>query len=165
MIAAYLSLGSNLDDPMAHVKQGVREISLLPETQLLSVSSLYQSAPMGPQDQPYYINAVVLIHTQLNAEILLNELHQIEDNHDRQRGSIRWEARTLDLDILLYGDEIISSDRLIVPHEGLKARYFVLLPLYEITPNLLLPCGTTVESALGGCQQQYDLVRLGESCV
>lgn len=160
MVESYLSLGSNLGDPIEHILQAIQEIKNMPTICVLKTSSLYKSAPMGPQDQGAFINAVVLVETALSPDPLLNELQALEDQHGRQRGAERWGARTLDLDILLYGDEIVQSETLTIPHYGLKERYFVLKPLYEIAPELTLPCGTRLKKALRDCKLHYDLVCL-----
>jgi 2-amino-4-hydroxy-6-hydroxymethyldihydropteridine diphosphokinase len=103
---------------------------------------------MGPQNQPDYINAVVSIKTKLPPIELLNATQAIELEHGRVRKEERWGPRTLDLDILLYGEEVIDSERLIVPHYGMKNREFVLYPLAEIAPDLKLPDGTELSSLL-----------------
>lgn len=132
--SAYIGLGSNLDSPVKQVMRAFAELGALPETSLLAVSRLYQSRPMGPADQPDYINAVAAIETALSPEALLRALQSIEQAHHRVRGE-RWGARTLDLDILLYADEVIETPELQVPHPGLHERNFVLYPLQEIVPN------------------------------
>lgn len=135
----YIGIGSNLEDPLTRVKQAIKQLMTLKQSKLISCSSLYASKPMGPDDQPDYINAVVSIKTQLSAIDLLDELQQLETGHGRIRTGQRWGPRTLDLDILLYGEKIINSDRLVVPHPGLHERAFVLYPLHEISPELIIP--------------------------
>ncbi len=137
-VVAWIGLGSNLDDPVRQVNTALVALDSLPQSRLLACSGLYRSAPMGPQDQPDYINAVAGLKTTLPAVALLDALQAIEQDHARVRGE-HWGPRTLDLDILLYGDDIIESPRLSVPHPGLAQRNFVLAPLAEITPQLSVP--------------------------
>jgi len=138
-ITAYIGLGSNLADPAVQIKAARQEIAALANVQELAFSSLYQSPPMGPQDQPDYVNAVMAIATTLPALTLLHCLQNIEHEKGRVRTGERWGARTLDLDLLLYGDQQIAVPDLIVPHAGLSERSFVLYPLYEIAPQLRVP--------------------------
>lgn len=158
MVRCYIAIGSNLADPVAQAESAIEALKQLAESQLLSVSSLYGSKPMGPQDQPNYINAVACIETRLDPLPLLDALQQIENSQGRERLQ-RWGARTLDLDILLYGNEIIDSPRLTIPHYGMKEREFVLYPLAEIAPELVLPCGQHLQDALADCPQN-DLIIL-----
>ena len=147
MALAYIGLGSNLDDPLAQVMRAIDELSALPQTQWVQCSAIYSSKPVGPE-QPDFINAVALLDTHLAPLVLLDALQAIEQAHQRVRIQ-HWGPRTLDLDILLYGDDIINSERLTVPHYGLKQREFVLYPLAEIAPNLRLPDGSVLSSLLG----------------
>jgi len=140
----YIALGSNLDSPSRQIEAALQAIDELQQVSLIQCSSLYESTPMGPQDQPNYINAVVEIKTSLAPEVLLDQLQTIESAHGRQR-SVKWGARTLDLDILLYGDRHIDTDRLCIPHPGMRERNFVIHPLYEIAPELQLPDGTALK--------------------
>lgn len=103
---------------------------------------------MGPQDQPDYINAVAKIHTELSPLALLDCTQAIEQNQGRERKEERWGPRSLDLDIVLYGNEVIDSERLTIPHYGMKVREFVLYPLFEIAPQLQLPDGTELLALL-----------------
>jgi len=135
---AYIGLGSNLADPVEQVRTAISNLQLLPDSQLLAWSSLYASPPMGPQDQPDYINAVAVIETALTAHQLLDALQSIE----QQQGRIRkrhWGERTIDLDVLLYDKNEINDDRLQIPHPGIALRAFVLYPLAEIAPDLKIP--------------------------
>ncbi len=127
---------------------------------LKRTSSLYSSPPMGPPDQPNYVNAVVMIETPLGSVNLLRRLQDIERDHDRVRTGVRWGPRTLDLDILLFGEESIYTDTLRIPHRGLTERPFVVVPLAEIMPDLILPNGVCV-SDLAAQMQDQTLVRLG----
>ncbi|GAC16643.1 2-amino-4-hydroxy-6-hydroxymethyldihydropteridine diphosphokinase [Aliiglaciecola lipolytica] len=147
-VTSYIGLGSNLSDPVNQLQQALSAIHLLENTEVKQCSALYASKPMGPQEQPDYVNAVAQIETQLSPTDLLVNLQQIEAKHGRERKAERWGPRTLDLDIILFGNEQIQSDDLIVPHYGMKVREFVLYPLHEIAPDLVLPCGNTLVSIL-----------------
>jgi len=144
MNLAYIGLGSNLSDPEKQIHQAIRQIKLFKNSHIARISSLYFSRPMGPQDQPDYMNAVLALQTTLSPIELLDELQAVENNTGRIRKADRWGARILDLDILLYDQLIIDSERLTIPHYGLKQREFVLLPLAEITQQLMLPDGDNV---------------------
>ena len=135
---AYIGLGSNLDNPVNQVRSALGELSGLPETRRVAQSGLYRSAPLGPADQPDYVNAVAALQTTLSAEFLLDALQAIELRHHRERAQ-HWGPRTLDLDLLLFGDSVIQSDRLTVPHPELANRRFVLQPLFEIAPASVVP--------------------------
>lgn len=136
---AYIGLGSNLSEPIKQVQAAIDEIKNIAKSQVINVSSLYLSKPMGPQNQDDYINAVLALETKLTPLELLDVLQGIENKAGRVRKENRWGARILDLDILLFGNQIINTDRLVVPHYGMKEREFVLLPLAEITTDLILP--------------------------
>ncbi len=144
MIRAYIGLGSNLPghltSPIQQVQLALDEIAQSQDIELIQTSSLYRSDPIGPAGQPDYINAACAIDTNLPAEALLDTLQGIEQSHHRVREQ-HWGPRTLDLDILLYGDQIIDTERLIVPHAFITERGFVLIPLAEISPTLRLPNG------------------------
>ena len=137
-VTAYIALGSNLDNPRQQVELALRELANVSNSHVVRSSSLYQTPPMGPRDQPDYINAVAEIATALPPESLLDELQRLEIAHHRVR-TVHWGPRTLDLDILLYGQETISTPRLTVPHPGLAQRAFVVFPLAEIAPRLHIP--------------------------
>lgn len=130
----YIGLGSNIDDPLDQIRRALRELDGLARVRLVRISSLYRSPPMGPAGQPDYLNAVAALDTSLGAEELLVLLQGIEEFHRRVRTGERWGPRTLDLDLLLYGDQVIDTAHLRVPHYGLQARNFVLHPLAEIAP-------------------------------
>jgi len=150
---SYIAIGSNQADPIQQAKQAITALNDIKETSLMSCSSLYCSAPMGPQDQPDYINAVAAIDTNLSAIALLDALQAIEQSQGRKRKEERWGPRTLDLDILLYADQIIDQPRLTVPHYGMKEREFVLYPLFEIAPELIMPDGTALSEMLKRCDK------------
>ena len=144
----YIGLGSNLSEPTKQLRSALEAIDKLPSTKIVQSSSLYSSKPMGPQDQPNYVNAVVQLSSDLEPLNLLSSLQHIENEHGRTRNSGRWTARTLDLDIILYNSQIIDLPTLSVPHPGMKEREFVLYPLLEIAPQLQLPCGNSLQSIL-----------------
>jgi len=132
---AYVGIGSNLDDPRSHVLKAFEELERLPHTRLVRKSSLYRSAPVGHAAQPDFVNAVARLETGLPAERLLAELQEIEARHGRRR-SFPNAPRTLDLDILLYGDLMLRTPDLEIPHPRMHQRSFVLKPLLEISPEL-----------------------------
>ena len=138
MVQVYIALGSNLNTPTEQLNSALEAISSLPNTELKSVSGFYQSKPLGPQDQPDYVNAVAMIETTRPPLALLDELQRIENEQGRVRLR-RWGERTLDLDILLYGNEIIQNERLTIPHYDMHNREFVIVPLFEIASDLVLP--------------------------
>lgn len=127
------------------------ELAEIPCTALLHHSRLYRSAPLGPADQPDYVNAVAALDTWLDPYELLAELKALEDRHGRVRAGVRWGPRTLDLDLLVFGDLRLSSESLTVPHPGIAEREFVLRPLAEIAPVLEIPGLGTVQSLLVHC--------------
>ena len=151
LTTAFIGLGSNLQDPITHIKLARRAIAALAQVQEQKFSSLYQSAPMGPQDQPDYVNAVMAIKTALAPLDLLHALQQIETEHGRKRGVQRWGARTLDLDLLLYGDQLINTPELTVPHYGIAERAFVLYPLRDCAPDLVIPDHGKLADLLHNC--------------
>lgn len=124
---------------MAQVRSARADCAAIPGVREVAFSSLYLSSPMGPQDQPDYINAVMAVATILTAPDLLHYLQRIEHKHGRVRTHQRWSARTLDLDLLLFGEQCIETNELTVPHAGLSQRAFVLYPLLEIAPKLVVP--------------------------
>lgn len=136
---AYIGLGSNLQNPITQVSEAILQLSQLENSSLYSFSNLYASRPMGATNQPPYINAVVRLKTRLDAETLLDHLQRIENNHGRIRFGDRWGPRTLDLDILVYGNYKIKSQSLTIPHPGINFREFVLHPLHEVNKNLMIP--------------------------
>ncbi len=149
-VDAYIGLGSNLDDPQAQIETALRQLAALEHCRLVKRSSLYRSPPMGPRDQPDYINAVALLRTTLAAGTLLDALQAIEHQHARVRER-HWGPRTLDLDLLLYGQASIGSEHLVVPHPGIAERNFVLYPLAEIAPALGIPGRGRVAALLAQC--------------
>ena len=155
MVTAFIGLGANLNNPRQQLLQAIETLSLLPACTCLTVSSLYRSKPMGPQNQPDYVNAVMSMETSLSPLELLEGLQSVEQQQGRVRGDERWGPRTLDLDMLMYGDEVIDELHLKIPHPGLHERSFVLYPLHEIAPTLDIPGHGALKQLLEHCE--YDL--------
>jgi len=148
MIRVYLALGSNLADPLHQVQSALNALAAIPDTTLVATSSLYRTPPYGPPDQPDFLNAAVALDTTLAAETLLDHTQRIELEQGRVRKAHRWGPRTLDLDIMLFGEQTLSTPRLTVPHYDMHNRAFMLLPLREIAPDLTLPDGTRIADLL-----------------
>lgn len=145
MHLAYIALGSNLNDPQWQVQTALTKINALHGTCVVACSGQYQTAPLGPAGQPHYVNQVIAIETELTPHDLLHALQLIEQEMGRVR-TVRWGARIIDCDILLFDNEIIQTEDLIVPHPEMTKRAFVLIPLAEIAPDLVLPTGVSVKS-------------------
>lgn len=143
LVDVYVGLGSNLDGPVDQVRRALDELDALPLTKCMAASRLYASRPLGPQDQPNFINAVAHLHTHLSPLALLDQLQALEQRHRRVRRR-HWGPRTLDLDLLLYGSEVLDLPRLHVPHPAMTSRAFVLLPLAELAPQLRLADGRCI---------------------
>lgn len=150
-ITAYIGLGSNLADPVAQIKLARAACAALNGVHELAFSGLYQSPPMGPSDQPDYVNAVMAVATELTAIDLLRALQAIEYQQGRVRTGERWGARTLDLDLLIYGDQQFEQADLTIPHPGITERAFVLYPLYEIAPELVVPGKGRIADLIAAC--------------
>lgn len=139
MAIVYVALGANLGDPLQQAENAIASIEQIPQTSVIKISPFYRSKPLGPQDQPDYLNAVIKIITELSPLALLKALQTIELNLGRVRKANRWGPRTLDLDILLYDNQVIQSEELTIPHYDMYNREFVLYPLFDIAPDLILP--------------------------
>ena len=148
MTLAYIAIGSNLASPLEQVNAAVQALGEIPQSKIVAVSSFYRTPPLGPQDQPDYLNAAVVLETALDAETLLDNTQRIELQQGRVRKAERWGPRTLDLDIMLFGHETINTERLTVPHYDMKNRGFMLWPLFEVAPDLIFPDGTPLKSIL-----------------
>lgn len=146
-IHVYIGLGSNLQHPTQQVHAAYAAMNFIPQTQPLRLSPLYRSAPVGPEDQPDFINAAAHLITQLPPLSLLRALQSIEQQQQRVRKQ-RWGPRTIDLDLLLYGAVSIATAQMDVPHLHLRYRNFVLAPLLDLAPDLRLPDGTLVAEHL-----------------
>lgn len=138
-IRVYIGIGSNLEDPVTQVKDAIEELEMLPDTILAARSSLYTGKPMGPQDQPDYINAVVALDTLLSPEDLFARMMEIEKQAGRVRDGEQWGPRILDLDLLMYGKKKIDEAHLTVPHPAMHERDFVIIPLAEVAGNMKIP--------------------------
>ncbi len=149
-VVAYVAIGSNLSDPQEQVRLGIKAVAALAGCQMVKFSGLYGSSPMGRKEQPNYVNAVMAVETTFSPMQLLRELQAIEIRHGRVK-VVRWGARTLDLDLLLYGDERIEVPELTVPHVGIAERAFVLYPLSEIAPHVTIPGKGKVSVLLQQC--------------
>jgi 2-amino-4-hydroxy-6-hydroxymethyldihydropteridine diphosphokinase len=138
-IPAYVGLGGNLDDPERQVLLGLDRLGSLPGSLLVSRSSLYVSAPMGPIAQPDFVNAAAGLLTRLSSREMLSELKSLEAALGREPVGERWGPRRIDFDLLVHGTSRLSEDGLEVPHPGIAERAFVLVPLAEIAPELEVP--------------------------
>lgn len=155
---AFVALGSNLDDPAAQVNAGFAALGTLPATRVTARSSLYRSAPVGYANQPDFINAVAALETMLAPHALLAGLLAIEHRHGRVREFLN-APRTLDLDVLLYGDLQLHEHGLTIPHPRMHERAFVLAPLVEIAPACVIPGRGPAADWLARCANQ-PIVRL-----
>jgi 2-amino-4-hydroxy-6-hydroxymethyldihydropteridine diphosphokinase len=160
-VVAYIGMGANLGDPVLQILAARHELQRHPEQREVAFSSLYRSAPMGPEDQPDYVNAVMAVSTHLGPHDLLALLHRIENLHGRIRTGEHWGPRTLDLDLLLYGHKTIASPALTIPHPGISDREFVLIPLFEIAPELIIPGFGPVRELMRDCPRiESPLIRI-----
>ena len=153
MTVAYIGLGSNLAEPQSQVESALRELARLPRSRLVARSALYRSAPVGYAAQPDFVNAVAALETELGAHELLRELQALEKRHARAR-SFPNAPRTLDLDLLLFGDERIADAELVVPHARMHERAFVLQPLAELAAQARIPGHGRVQDLLERCRGQ-----------
>jgi len=148
MSVVFIALGANLGNPLKQAQGAIESIHQLPSTKVIQTSPFYRSKPLGPQNQPDYLNAVIKAVTELSPIDLLDGLQQIEKDLGRVRKADRWGPRTLDLDILLYDNIQMNSERLTIPHYDMKNREFVLYPLYDLDPQLILPDQTRLSDLL-----------------
>lgn len=160
-VKVYVALGSNLGPREDHIRSALDEVAALPGVSSLQGSSLYETEPMGPQDQPSYLNSACRFDYCGSARELMEQLQAIEKRHGRREGGQRWGARPLDLDILLFGDVQIKQPDLTIPHIGLPERSFVLWPLAELDPELIVPGMGRVGALQKKCQQ-FGIRRFGE---
>ena len=154
-VTAYIGLGSNLDRPLTHIKQAAEALNRIPHTRLLTLSPLYQSKAVGPGEQPDYINAAAALETSLSPLTLLHQLQTIENLQGRKRGPVRWVARTLDLDLLLFDNITLETEELTIPHPRMTERNFVLFPLRDLAAqlslSLALPDGRSIAELAQSC--------------
>ena len=153
MTLAYVGLGANIGEPRRQLQAAIEELKALPDSAVVLASGLYRSAPLGCANQPDFLNAVVQIDTRLAPEALLERLQEIEERHGRER-PFAGAPRTLDLDLLLYGDQTIDTPRLKVPHPRMHQRAFVLKPLAEIAPQVAIPGRGPARALLAACREQ-----------
>ena len=153
MTRCFIALGANLGLPLQQIQSGLACLDAHPDCKLLEHSPWYRSTALGTAPQADYINGVAALDTSLQPQALLALLQQVERAHGRRRG-VRWGARTLDLDILLYGQLTLQQADLRIPHARLRERNFVLQPLFDLAPDLTLPCGTTIASLLARCSRE-----------
>jgi 2-amino-4-hydroxy-6-hydroxymethyldihydropteridine diphosphokinase len=147
-VKAYIALGANLGDPPSQLRAALEQLRAIAAVEVLAVSAFYRTAPLGPPGQPDYCNAACAVETALEPEALLDVLQAMENAAGRKRGGERWEPRLLDLDLLHMEGRVAQTPRLILPHPQLHLRAFVLVPLAEIAPDLLIPgLGTVRELA------------------
>ena len=154
----FIGLGSNLDQPQQQIQRAITALDQHPHTRVVTYSSLYGGKPLGPTDQPDYLNAVVQIKSTLPAIELLNHLQALEIAQHRKKQR-HWGERTIDLDILLCGNQVLQSERLTIPHKELVNRRFVIDPLLEIAPQMKLPDGRFIRDLNPSFDGQ--LVKLG----
>lgn len=155
MSQVFIALGSNLGSSADILRSALLALNALPGCQVVSCSHFYRSKPMGPQNQPDYLNAVAELNTCISPMNLLNKLQAIEFEHERVRSKLRWGPRTLDLDILLYADLQIKNECLIIPHIGMSKRNFVLLPLQELVGSeFVIPGLGVLADCLAHCKGQ-----------
>lgn len=157
-VTAFIGLGANLGEPEVQVRSAIAALGKLPKTRLVRASSLYRSAPIGYKEQPDFVNAVAEIETELAPDALLKELLEIEARFGRAR-TFHNAPRTLDLDLLLYGNQVIAQLGLAVPHPRMHERAFVLAPLAEIAPDTVVPGKGTAAALLTACKDQ-DVAKL-----
>ena len=153
MTQVFIALGANLGAPLTQIHQAVVALQQLHRTRFIACSPLYGSRPMGPSDQPDYVNGVAWLDTELTPHQLLDATQQIELDLGRVRKAERWGPRTLDLDLLLFGDRQLDDARLTIPHYGMKERAFVLVPVFDLAPDLRLPCGSWLRDLVASCDR------------
>ncbi len=152
VFTVFIGLGSNLENPVQQIRTAIGTIQANKGINLVKASSLYKTAPVGPEGQPDYINAVVEVQTTMQPQALLATLQTIENQHGRKR-QLHWGARTLDLDILLFDEQVISQPNLVIPHAHISERNFVLIPLLEITDDsLMIPGKGQLNDLLQQCR-------------
>lgn len=162
--SVYIGLGSNLEQPFQQIKNAIVAIDELPNTKVIKDSGYFKSRPMGPEDQPDYINAVIEIETQMQALDLLKSCQAIELQQGRIK-TRRWGERTIDLDILLYADQQIETDELVIPHPGISQRDFVYMPLLKLDATLKIPgLGVLEDSVRSDDKLAVDVTKTDYSC-
>ncbi|PID42904.1 MAG: 2-amino-4-hydroxy-6-hydroxymethyldihydropteridine diphosphokinase [Gammaproteobacteria bacterium] len=158
MHTAYIGLGSNLDNPARQIERALEQLDTIELTSLTATSRFYSTHPVGPQDQPDFINAAARISTALSPARLLSELKKIELQQGRVKNR-RWGERVIDLDILLYDNLELDSEELTIPHRELANRDFVLKPLLDICPSLHLPSGALLGDLLENLPKEKQTIQ------
>lgn len=158
---AYIGLGSNLGDRELNLLRAVAELGKLPESKVTGLSPFYETSPVGVTDQPNFFNAVLRLSTRLTSHALLLQLQHIECSVFRRKRTEHWGPRTMDLDLLLFGNEIINESELIVPHPRMAERRFVLEPLCKLAPDLIHPVlGRTMGELLAALPQSENVAQI-----
>ena len=156
---AYIGLGSNLQGPAGQIESALDELRKIPETRMISRSSLYRSSPLGGIEQPDFVNAAAAVLTTLGPRELLRNLKAIERRRGRERNGQRWGPRVIDLDLLVFSRAVLSEAGLSIPHPGIAERNFVLLPLREIAPDLVIPgLGRVASIAINEAEPAIDRI-------
>ncbi len=151
MIDAFIGLGSNLATPLQQLEACVARLRSVSGISVVAVSPFYGSTAIGPGEQPDYVNGAAHLQTTLTPMALLQALQAIEHQQGRERGPVRWLPRTLDIDILLYGNTQVNEPHLSIPHPRMQERNFVLLPLFDLAPDLVLPDGNALRDLVQRC--------------
>jgi len=161
-VIAFLGIGSNMGDPAGHCRKAIDLISKVLQIRVLRTSSLYRTEPVGFKEQDWFVNAAIEVRTALYPQDLLKALQGVEQTMGRVRKETdRWGPRVMDIDILLYGQDIVEEEGLFIPHPELHRRRFVLVPLVEIAPYVIHPqFGVTVKGLLGRLKDQSEVIRL-----
>ena len=151
MITAYIGIGSNLGDKLDNCRKSIKMTGRMPDTTVTARSRFYRSEPVGVEDQDWYINGVISLSSGLSARDLLKNLLDIERAMGRERKK-KWDSRTIDLDILLYGQEVIREKGLTVPHPLMHLRRFVLEPMVQLAPDLIHP---VLDKSMAGLLEDF----------
>ena len=158
---AYIAIGSNQGDREFYLLRAVAEIGKIPDTKVTGLSPFYETTPVGVTDQPNFYNAVLRLSTRLSPHDLLKALQNIEDNVFKRKRTVKWGPRSMDLDILLYGNQIVNSPELVVPHPQMSSRRFVLQPLSDLAPELIHPeVGLSIKQLLNALKSDETVVRI-----
>jgi 2-amino-4-hydroxy-6-hydroxymethyldihydropteridine diphosphokinase len=158
---AYIAIGSNQGDRELYLLRAVAEIGKMPDTRVTGISPFYETTPVGVSDQPNFYNAVLRISTGLSPHAVLKALQNIEDNVFKRKRTIKWGPRSMDLDILLYGEQIVDTPELKIPHPHMTERRFVLKPLNDISPDLIHPeSGLSISRMLEMLKSDETVVRI-----
>jgi 2-amino-4-hydroxy-6-hydroxymethyldihydropteridine diphosphokinase len=158
---AYIAIGSNQGDRELYLLRAVAEIGRLPDTKVTGISPFYETTPVGVVEQPNFYNAVLRLSTRLSPHDLLKALQNIEDNVFKRKRTLKWGPRSMDLDILLYGNQIVNSTELVVPHPQMLNRRFVLQPLNDLSPDLVHPeAGLSIGQLLKSLKSDETVVRI-----